>query len=539
MTLRQPRAQARIRRIGPRPTAPMKPAVRPVKLVSSNIRRVLIQITTMIAILLGARNHVAAADRSVATNLHLYNVGSEKQLFIDDLFFESSTNVALRVHPPVKTGEKNLASDRPWENAMLNWFTVIQDGPRYRMWYECYDVPGWPTADDTSFCYAESTDGVHWTKPNLGLFSYQGGTNNNILFRLIGPPTANSRVHGTGVFIDPTAPPEARYKCVSQGRFEQNFDPPYRIAGMQSPDGLRWTRHPEPICSIFADSQYGGFWDARLKKYVLYGRVGGRGRSLGRSESDSFHHFEPLQLVLQTDDQDPPDTDLYNPAPMRYPFAANAYFMFPSMYQHKPETLDIRMAVSRDGVHWTWPERVPFIPLGQAGEFDTGSLYIGQGMIRKGNELWQYYSGAPLRHHEAELENLVKPANARFFGRVVSRVDGFVSVDAGTAATGGFVTPPLTFTGNILKLNLVVRPGGSLRVGLRDENDRIIPGYDIADCPPIGGGTDDVDLLVRWTSGGEIGTRALKPTKLCFELKDASLYAFRFTTGSGGPDRDH
>ena len=481
-----------------------------------------------------------AEAKDVAANARLFEVGSEKQLFIDDLFFESATNVVLKVHPARKTGEKNLERQRPWESATLNWFNVLEDlrmnGPRYRMWYECYDVAGWPTGDDTSFCYAESTDAIHWARPNLGLFNYQGSTTNNILFRLIGPPTAHSRVHGVGVFFDPTAPAEARYKAVSQGLFDQGFDRPHRIAGMYSADGLHWTRYPTPICLDFADSQYTSFWDARLKKYVLYGRVGGRRRALGRSESDNFSRFEPLRLVLQADDQDPKDSDLYNSAPIQYRYAANVYLMFPSLFQHGPQTLDIRLAVSRDGVNWTWPERVPFIPLGKSGDFDAGSLYMGQGMIRKGNELWQYYGGSRLNHAEGELENLVKPGGGRTYSRVVSRLDGFVSVDAG-AGGGGFVTPPLTFTGNILKLNVQVHAGGSVRVGLLDEQGRAVPGRDLSDCVAITG--DDVDLLVRWKDGGEVTPRAGKPTKLRFEMKNASLYAFRFTVGSSGPGRDH
>lgn len=484
-----------------------------------------VAVLAIVAALSVARSRAAEGPDRAATN-RLYAIGSEKQLFIDDLFFESATNVVLKVHPPRKTAERTLQSERPWENAMLNWFNVLQEGPRFRMWYECYDVPGWPTAEDTSFCYAESTDAIHWTRPNLGLFSYQGSTNNNILFRLIGPPTAHSRVHGAGLLVDPAALPEARYKIVSQGLFDQGFDAPYRIAGMDSADGLRWTRYPEPICLVFADSQYSGFWDARLKKYVLYGRVGGRGRALGRSESDQFARFEPLRLVLQTDDRDPPESDLYNPAAMQYPYAANAYFMFPSLFQHGPQTLDIRLAVSRDGVHWTWPERIPFIPLGQPGEFDSGSLYLGQGLIRRGNELWQYYSGSPLRHHEVELDNLAKPGNGRTYSRVVSRVDGFVSADAG-AGGGSFVTPPLTFAGNILKLNVQVHAGGTVRVGLIDDQGQPVPGRDLADCVPIT--ADDVDLLVRWQGGGEVGARAGKPTKLRFVMKHTSLYAFRFT----------
>lgn len=468
-----------------------------------------------------------AADRAVAAAVNLYKVGSERQLFIDDLFFESSHGVVLRVHPPRKTGERTLEGDRSWENASLNWFNVLQEGSRLRMWYECYDVPGWPTTNDTSFCYAESKDGRVWTKPNLGLVEYQGSRSNNILFRTIGPATAHSRVHGSGLFVDPTAAPEARYKVVSQGLFDQGFDAPYRIAGMFSGDGFHWTRYPAPICLVFADSQYGGDWDPRLKKFVIYGRVSGRGRSLGRAESENFASFEPLQRVLEVDDQDPPGSDLYNPAPLRYPHAAHAHFMFPSLFRHEPQTLDIRMAASRDGVHWTWPERVPFIALGAPGAFDSGSLYMGQGLVRKGEELWQYFSGSPLRHDQAELENLTQPGKGRVYSRVVSRLDGWVSVDAG-AAGGDFVTPPLTFAGNLLKLNVQVRRGGVVRVGLRDEGDQPIPGRDVADCLPIHG--DDVDFVVRWKHGRDVSGRAGKPTRLCVELKEASLYAFQFGT---------
>lgn len=465
------------------------------------------------------------ADVSVTGSSSL-NVASSKQLFIDNLFFESSTNVFLKVHPPLKTGERNLEREQPWESATLNWFNVLQEGNNYRMWYECYDIEGWPTADDTSFCYAESTNGIHWTRPNLGFFTYQGSTNNNILFRQIGPPTAHSRVHGTGVFVDPTAPPSSRYKAVSQGLFDA-FSPPYRIAGIYSADGLHWTRYPTPICPVFADSQFSGFWDVRLQEYVIHGRVGSAtGRALGRSESTDFSTFPALYLVLAADGNDPPNSDLYNSVVLQYPYATNVYLMFPSLYQHTPDTLDIRLAVSRNGVNWTWPERVPFIPLGPTNQFDSGSLYMGQGLIRKGDELWQYYGGSPLKHQEGELENLILPGNGRLYSRVVSRLDGFVSVDAGSGG-GSFVTPSLVFTGNSLKLNVAVRPGGAVRVGLLDACGTPVAGRAIGDCVPITG--DGVAVLVQWNSGIDVSGRAAKPTKMRVELVNASLYAFQFT----------
>ena len=76
------------------------------------------------------------------------DVGSRKQLFVDELFFATSNNVALKIFPPQKTGETILRPEHPWENAAMSWFNVIQDPGRidskakYRMWYAAYDVDG-------------------------------------------------------------------------------------------------------------------------------------------------------------------------------------------------------------------------------------------------------------------------------------------------------------------------------------------------------------------------------------------------------------
>jgi hypothetical protein len=462
----------------------------------------------------------AQATASTATDC--VAVGDQKQLFIDDRFLNQATKVSLLMHPALKTGERTLAPDQPWENASLNWFSVLQHDGKFCMWYEAYDVEGWPTTNDTSFCYAESVDGIRWVKPSLGLFNYHGSTNNNILFRQIGPPGAYSRVHGAGVFVDPAAPAEAKYKCVSQGMFAES-SPPYRVAGMISADGLRWTRHPNVICDLFADSQYSAFWDADRDAYVIYGRVGGRGRAIGRAQSRDFSHFAPLQLVLETE----PTRDLYNPAAIKYPGAANTYLMFPSLYDHKADTLEIHLAVSRDGIHWTFPDpTMPFLALGPADQFDSGSLYMGQGVVRVRDELWHYYSGSPLKHEEATLEKLTQPAQRRIYSRAKIRLDGYVSVEAGDNE-GSFVTPPLRFKGNALVLNVAVKPGGSLRVGLLDEAGHPIPGLTPSDCELI---TDDhARHKVTWTTNANLASRAARPLCLAFRMTKASLFAFQFT----------
>ncbi|MFA6239580.1 MAG: hypothetical protein WC655_01550, partial [Candidatus Hydrogenedentales bacterium] len=256
------------------------------------------------------------------------------------------------------------------------------------------------------------------------------------------------------------------------------------------------------------------------------GRVSGHGRSIGRAESPAFEQFAPLSLVLQTDEKDPADSDLYNPAAYKYPYADNVYLMFPSLYMHAPDTLDIRIAVSRDGVHWSWPEQgKSFVPLGSAGAFDSGSLYMGQGMIRVGNELWQYFSGSTLKHNEAELEPLSKPENKRVFSRIVSRVDGFVSVDAGDSE-GGFTTPPIKYQGTKLQLNVKTGVSGEVRVGLSDAEGNPIPGLAIDECLPITG--DHIDAAVAWKAAESLSEYAGNPVKLTVKMKNASLFSFQF-----------
>ncbi len=460
-------------------------------------------------------------------------IGNQKQFFIDTQFFAEAHHVALRVCTAEKTGEHTLEPDQPWESASLNWFSVIEDTGKYRMWYEAYDVEGWPTSDDTSFCYAESADGVHWQKPSLDLVKYHDIEQTNILFRMIGTAGARSRVHGAGVFLDRNAPEPERYKAVSQGIFAGLGDPPHRVAGMYSPDGLHWTRYPEPICPVFADSQYSAFRDARSGQYVLLGRVGGRGRAIGRSQSASFTRFDPLALVLESHERDMPQCDIYNPAAIQYPYAEKIYFMFPSVYRHDTDTLDVALAASRDGVRWTWPEPVArFVPLGAPGDFDSGSLYMGQGILRRVDELWLYYSGSPLKHNEAELPNLTIPGNRRIYSRVTVPLDRFVAAAAGPEG-GSFVTPVLLFEGDSLVLNVQVLERGHVRVGLLDDHDQPVPGRSVEECLPVAG--DHTAVTVAWSDGSRVSSRAAAPTRLVFQIQNARLYTFQFVPSGKEP----
>src|SRR5260221_3537620 len=89
---------------------------------------------------------------------------SPRYLFLDAALLESTDHAAIEVNPPQRR-ETVIRTDRPWEQLMISFFlTVRQEGDTLRMWYICRDK-----ANQANVAYAESRDGVRWTKPDLGI----------------------------------------------------------------------------------------------------------------------------------------------------------------------------------------------------------------------------------------------------------------------------------------------------------------------------------------------------------------------------------
>ena len=101
------------------------------------------------------------------------NIGSRLELFVDGTLIERLQGAQLRLNHPVDAGVA-LKFDRPWEGAFSGYVTVIKDGPTYRLYYRCLPVAGQDGNENEATCYAESTDGIQWTKPELGIFELMG-----------------------------------------------------------------------------------------------------------------------------------------------------------------------------------------------------------------------------------------------------------------------------------------------------------------------------------------------------------------------------
>ena len=443
------------------------------------------------------------------------DLGSQRYLLFDDDWLEPGHTVTFVQHSPQKTGVV-LEADKPWEDlGIWPWNTVMLDEGVFKMWYDAMTPGAWDTSGPSfkaHLAYATSKDGIHWEKPELGLFEFQGSKQNNLLGQF-------TWLYGS-VFKDPTGPDDRRYKITYPG---------IRLAW--SPDGLRWTHSAKPVMRHTTDSADVMFWDDRLGKYVGYFRYNNHSpetkrvpREVWRSETSDIEDWPSPVLSFRHDPQyDRPGTDFYNNGVIKYPWAHHAYFMRPSAFHHATDTLEIHLATSRDGVAWRRPGKDrPWIGLGPAGSFDSHQLYIASGIVRMGDELWLYYTGFQAGHGKVLVKQSHRVGKV---GRAVLRLDGFVSAH-GESQPGTLTTRPLRVSGRCLILNYDAGTTGEVRAELRDEADKPIPGFTSGDCKPLFG--NQVHGVVSWRRGNDVSAATAKPLRVHLVVSNADVYAFEF-----------
>ena len=511
--------------------------------------RMLLAVAAILPAAITARTVRCAADEPL-------EVGSRKQLFIDHKFIGSKENISLVVNPPVKRPGAVIKSDKPWDAFRLIWFSVGEDQDGYKMWYQAYDNDQWG-GGRSRMCYATSKDLLHWEKPNLGIVEFNGSKENNIIIDDI--------VNGA-VFIDAHGKPEQRYKLVYT---QYTSDMIGYVA--TSADGIHWEMPGKKVVEHFSETEHAPFWDTRLNKYVVYFRptashpfvepiesdppvvamkVKRPGRQVARVEMDDILAPWPMDQalrVLAADEHDPEGSDIYTHSPYQYPFADDAYFMFPMSYQHfrSGETdvgndgvNDVLFAASRDGVHWMRYDRKPYLERGLPGEPDAGMSQSCWGLhFRRGNYLYMFYSGWPWTHggfrRETQDQRQDKSTTwgRQHYGVAIQRLDGFVSVDAPYSG-GWLATPPIVFGGDHLELNINVAAMGEARVEIQDAEGKPIPGFTLDDCNRIL--FNDTAHTVKWAGKSDVSSLAGKPVRLRIQMRSAKLYAFQFSGPPAG-----
>ena len=459
------------------------------------------------------------------------------RVFCDDAMLAHTENVWQSLHHPAKhEGNPVLVPDRPWEGyAVLQPGTVIhdeQDGC-FKMWYNTQPSRDKPEAGK-NLCYAVSADGVHWEKPELGLVEFRGSTANNILFQ---------EVEWTHCVLKDEAETDAdrRYKLL--------YWPPggTGIHGAFSEDGVHWRPcEDNPIVprratgdtfSVMRDPASGWYW--------LYHKTRTPARPIrmiSRMVSEDFVRWSPTRRVLAPDAFDPPDTQFYGLSAFPH---AGQYLGFLWVYHTYPQTLDMQLVSSRDGLRWDrTADRKLFMHLVptnsyRGGAFDCTQIYPVSAPVEKDGRLWLFYSGFTVPH------NALADDHDGRIGLATFRLDGFCSLDA--TSPGYALTRPFTWKGNRLRLNAATSGpapgapadgGGGITVQIEDEQGQVLPGLGAGPCTPFRG--DETEALMEWGGRSDLGELMGRTVQLRFRLEDANLYSFRVCHGSlTTPDGAH
>ena len=460
------------------------------------------------------------------------DLGTRKHVFLDDVLLDRQEGVALTANPPTKFDVTDFRNDRPWEPtprfgaAVSDIAGIWDDGDGLGMIYTNGGMWG---GKPHAVCFATSRDGLRWVKPELTFWPWDRTLPTNIVLRDASQGAA---------FRDPNpaAPASERYKyvawCMNRGFYV-----------FTSGDARRWRRNETIALPLDPDGAIGCFWDDQRGVYQGYLRAlmpPNSFRAIVRAECSEILKgwpFKPAEKPLWHVFAMPKpasgelpliDTggEVYRFYASKYAGAPDAYVGFPWRYVRE---VNVRpgsvLMTSRDGATWRRYEPPYYFKPGWVLEGRTVlEALMEPGMILRGDEVWQYGT-VRFTEHGGVLYGGVEHDGGYHdrLLRIVQRLDGFVSLDAG-ASPGTAVTRPLRFAGDRLTLNVASK--GRVRVALQDEAGNGIPGFGVDDCDPIRG--DSVRHLVTWKKSADLSRLAGKTVRIRFELSDAKLYALQF-----------
>jgi len=440
---------------------------------------------------------VSACLVQFARSAEPVDIGNRLELFVDDHLVEATTGDVQRRLIKPEPRDVVFVTDQSWEGNTSGYFTFFQDGDLYRMIYR-----GWQHDDDKRAvhpeitCYAESTDGIHWMKPELGRFEWQGSKQNNIVW--LGDGAHNFTAFADG---NPAAPAESKYKALGG---DGNG-----LLAFQSPDCKHWTRLQEdPVITNGAfDSQNLAFWDADRNEYRAYWRYFGDGvRAIRTATSRDFVTWENEADL--TYPEGTPHEHLYTNAVQKYFRAPHVFVGFPTRFEPISQQVEPILMTSRDGTHFQRHSEAVVPRTAPRDRNHNRSNYMAWGMFQ-----------LPNKPHEISVyatENYYEPTPGRV-RRFTYRTDGFVALSGGNKG-GQATTKRLRFQGTRLLLNYVVREGGTLVVEVLADGEKVV-----AASEPLTG--DAVDGEVTWQQIPDFESGEMQ---LRFTLRNADIYSIRF-----------
>lgn len=477
------------------------------------------------------------------------DIGNRRELFCDDYLLDPvRTTAEQRLHTPVRR-ETVMVNDEPWEGNFSNYFSFFYDDEAgiYRMYYKSgqvyVDSPTIKIHPTSQFCYAESTDGLHWRKPNLGLWG-----NTNII-------TRDLNMDNFYVFKDtnPACPPDEKYKALCGCGVMWYYT---------SPDGIRFDLDHETQIMWRGAGNFDSLntvrWDPELGKYVCFfrssclmdgSRITGSEdwsafqeciRGIMYCTSEDFRHWdEPVPFQYA----DPYIFEMYTNCASRYARAPHLYIGLPTRYVQRR-----KWDANFDALGGVEARRVRFetSEVGRCGLAVTETLFMSsrdgihwnrfpEAFLRPGpqtEENWIYGGGYPavgfletpstVPGADPELSLFVPDGRSspkpNELVRYTLRMDGFVSMHAGYAEKT-VVTKPFIYQGEKLHINFSTSAAGYVQIKLKDRHANELI------SPELFG--DSIDREVPFYNGSAGEMRGI-PVVMEIRMSDADLYAVQF-----------
>lgn len=453
-----------------------------------------------------------------------------------------------QIHPEPVLGPDSVA-----DGAGVSLYgTVLNDDGRLRMWYQAWPK-NWQGGNADYVGYAESEDGITWTKPNLGLVDF-GGVDNNLV---------NLRGHPPSFFVDPDAPGDHRYRgTICTGPFHEGAQENltrYGFYTAHSADGLNWEYDRDVPRWKSADVINCAYNPSRRQALItmkyLQRFQGFTRRSIWNAEFTDGQ-WSDQRMALIPDDYD-------NVRAMSQGYASADYYgmglmpagegMVGFLWQFRHNNLprakdgpanfgnvDVTLAFQhRSGDCWQhMPGRPDFINHADV-PWGGGGVYTASYPVEVGDEQRLYFSATRRSHawylnrdnslNQANLQTLIDEGNGwiGFASWPKWRLFGLRSDPVGSVPFYIRLDEPCQ-----IRLNYECEPGGSVRAELPPiAPDQPAPaGRSLDDAVALTG--DSFAEPLAWRDGTTIQPGEDGLTKVELHLDRATIYAFDVVPGS-------
>ncbi len=487
----------------------------------------------------------AAANNAADT---YFDETKARTLFaFDQVSIPFTQNLKIEMRQPVKHAANPVLPRGPkgtpdsW--AVQFYGSVIRDGGKYRLWYVAAGND--PKADTAARsgrwrpAYAESVDGIHWTKPDLGLVEYHGNKHNNLL--ALDPPGLG--ILNLKVLHEPGDPdPDRRYKMTAHAWFSKG-DKGNRfgtLAVYTSPDGLHWKSvnalqpvkaevtqkdmllpwiHYEPSGGLYKwdGVYYASGQNANVAARPYHGRVA---RTYASGDFDHWLAASTIGFARIPQDkllgpgrsrdgeQQHEGVSVWN----RGNVLLGVYGVWHGAVEWKGVTIDLGFVMSNNGIDFREPAHEwIFLARGKDGAWDQGGVLQGQGFENIGGQTFIYYGSWDPRFSEGGSP----PRGGVGVATLPRDRFGDLVVDESGKGDGEYQLPKIT--SEFVTAAMPAGPGArrfylnadglgkeaTLKIELLDNELRPLPGYSGADAAVVD--QSGFQTPVAWAGRTDLG----------------------------------